>query len=156
MNVFVFEASTWLSAGCEAVYRFHENPENIRRIAPLSLRLQKVVCDRTARAGGRFRIEGSQFLLPLRWTGVWEKVEPFHLLVDTAEESPFRIWRHSHIFEPERNGCRLTDRVECSLMPFPALRLIDRIVLPFVFGPMFRARHAATRKWFENAVATGD
>ena len=147
-----FERSVEVSASAEDLFRFHENPENISKIAPASLRVREVVCDRTARTGGVFKIRASQFGLPIRWTGMWERVEEPGALVDTALESPFAVWHHSHLFETVEGGCRMTDRVEFLLKGGIAGWLASRIVMPFVFAGMFRARHAATRRWFSKSA----
>jgi ligand-binding SRPBCC domain-containing protein len=70
--------------------------------------------------------------------------------VDTAIDSPFAIWRHSHIFSAHPGGARLTDRVEYLLKGGIAGSVASRWVLPWIFTAMFRARHAATRKYFLN------
>ncbi len=150
MKPFVFESSTPVTTTPEALYEFHENPENIRLIAPSTLTVQDIECERQARPGGTFRIRARQFGLPIRWTGQWEKAEAPGLLVDTALSSPFAIWRHSHIFSPHPQGALLTDRVEYLLKGGFAGRLVSRWILPLVFAGMFRSRHEATRQHFSN------
>ena len=150
MKPFVFESSTPVTTTPEALYEFHENPENMRLIAPSTLTVQEIDCERQARPGGTFRIRARQFGLPIRWTGQWEKAEAPGLLVDTALSSPFAIWRHSHIFSPHPQGALLTDRVEYLLKGGFAGRLVSRWILPLVFAGMFRSRHEATRRHFSN------
>ena len=150
MKPFVFESSTPVTTTPEALYEFHENPENMRLIAPSTLTVQEIDCERQARPGGTFRIRARQFGLPIRWTGQWEKAEAPGLLVDTALSSPFAIWRHSHIFSPHPQGALLTDRVEYLLKGGFAGRIVSRWILPLVFAGMFRSRHEATRRHFSN------
>ncbi|MFY8268699.1 MAG: SRPBCC family protein [Terrimicrobiaceae bacterium] len=149
MKPFHFQASTPVTTTPEALFAFHENPRNISLIAPPSLRLHEVACDERAVQGGTFRIRASQFGLPIDWTGKWEKASPPGLLVDTAVQSPFAIWRHSHIFESHPRGALLTDSVDYLLKGGLAGSLASRLVLPLVLGVIFRARHAATRRYFE-------
>jgi ligand-binding SRPBCC domain-containing protein len=149
MKPFVFEISTPVTATPEALYAFHENPQNIHLIAPRSLIVQQVVCAPHAKAGDTFRIEARQFGLPIRWTGQWEKADSPHLLVDTALSSPFAFWRHSHSFSKHPQGGLLTDRVEYLLKGGFAGALASRWVLPWIFAGMFRSRHAATRRYFK-------
>ena len=150
MKPFVFESSTPVTTTPEALYEFHENPENMRLIAPSTLTVQQIDCERQARPGGTFRIRARQFGLPIRWTGQWEKAEAPSVLVDTALSSPFAIWRHSHIFSPHPQGALLTDRVEYLLKGGLPGRLVSRWILPLVFAGMFRSRHEATRRYFSN------
>ena len=122
----------------------------MRLIAPSTLTVQEIDCERQARPGGTFRIRARQFGLPIRWTGQWEKAEAPGLLVDTALSSPFAIWRHSHIFSQHPQGALLTDRVEYLLKGGLPGRLVSRWILPLVFAGMFRSRHEATRRHFSN------
>ena len=149
----LFEASTLLNAVPEKVFEFHENPENIRRIAPRSLKVLRVECGKKAVEGERFHLEISQFGITLRWTGIWEKVERESLLVDVSEKSPFAHWRHSHIFQPCGGGCRMTDRVECQLPGGWAGRMAGRLILPAFLSRMFQERHRATRRLFSGPTA---
>ena len=148
LKPYTYQRSTPLRATPAEVFAFHENPRNIARIAPPSLRIQSVECHEKAAPGGTFRIRASQFGLPIDWTGRWEEVESPRLLVDGALRSPFAHWRHSHIFEPHPEGTLMTDRVECLLKGGTAGALATRLALPLVFTGMFRARHAATRRFF--------
>ena len=148
MKPFVFEVSTPVKATPEALYAFHENPQNIALIAPRSLILKEVVCAPHARTGDTFRIRARQFGLPINWTGHWERADAPHLLVDTAVASPFAVWRHSHIFSTHSTGALLTDRVEYLLKGGPAGFLASRWILPLVLAAMFRSRHVATREYF--------
>lgn len=150
MKPFVFESSTPVTTTPEALYEFHENPENMRLIAPSTLTVQDIDCEKQARLGGTFRIRARQFGLPIRWTGQWEKAEAPGLLVDTALSSPFAIWRHSHIFSQHPQGALLTDRVEYLLKGGFAGWIVSRWILPLVFAGMFRSRHEATRRYFSN------
>jgi ligand-binding SRPBCC domain-containing protein len=145
----LFERSVPLAASPAEVYAFHEDPRNIGEISPPSLRVERVECSVPARPGEEFRLLVSQFGLPLEWVGYWDEAKPFSRLVDGARKSPFRHWRHHHLFEPMQGGTLMTDRVEYEL-PFGLLgRLLDRTVMRLVFAAMFAARHRATRKFFE-------
>lgn len=150
MKPFVFESSTPVRTTPETLYEFHENPENMRLIAPTTLTVQEITCQKQAKAGETFRIRARQFGLPIRWTGQWEKAEAPSVLVDTALSSPFAIWRHSHIFSKHPEGALLTDRVEYLLKGGLAGRFVSRWILPLVFAGMFRSRHEATRRHFSN------
>ncbi len=150
MKPFVFESSTPVRTTPETLYEFHENPENMRLIAPATLTVQEITCQKQAKAGETFRIRARQFGLPIRWTGQWEKAEAPSVLVDTALSSPFAIWRHSHIFSKHPQGALLTDRVEYLLKGGFAGRIVSRWILPLVFAGMFRSRHEATRRLFSN------
>lgn len=144
----VYESSVLLAASPHDVYAFHEDPRNITRISPPSLKVAGVECSVPARVGEEFRLRVSQFGLPLEWTGFWAEVQSPDRLVDGARKSPFRHWRHHHLFRREGEGTLMTDRVEYAL-PFGVLgRLLDATVMRVVFAVMFHARHKATAKFF--------
>lgn len=145
----LFERSVLLSAPPAEVYSFHEDPRNIVKISPPSLRVEKVECSVPARAGGEFRLRVSQFGLPLEWIGYWAEAEPFSHLVDGARKSPFRHWRHHHLFTEAPGGTLMTDRVEYALAFGLIGRFLDRTVMRVVFAAMFAARHRATQGYFE-------
>ena len=152
MKPVIYKRSVEIPATVEELFRFHENPHNISKIAPASLRVESVECEEAARAGGVFKIRAAQFGVPIRWTGKWEKVEPPRLLLDIALDSPFAVWRHSHIFEASACGCRMTDRVEYLLKGGFVGGLVSRFAMPVFFAGMFRARHAATRRFFSKSA----
>ena len=144
----LFERSVLLTAPPEEVYAFHEDPRNIVKISPPSLRVEKVECTVPARVGEEFSLRVSQFGLPLEWIGYWDEAVPCSRLVDGARKSPFRHWRHHHLFAKAPGGTLMTDRVEYAL-PFGLLgRLLNATVMRLVFAAMFAARHRATRKYF--------
>ena len=155
----LFERSVRLDAPPAQVYAFHEDPRNITKISPPSLRVEKVECSVPARAGEEFRLQVRQFGLPIGWTGVWEEVVPVERLVDGARKSPFSHWRHSHLFSPLENGggTLMTDRVEYALRfgPVPVSRFLDATVMRVVFTLMFLGRHKATRAFFASAGKSG-
>jgi ligand-binding SRPBCC domain-containing protein len=144
----LFERSVLLAATPAEVYAFHEDPRNIVKISPPSLRVEKVECTVPARVREEFRLRVSQFGLPLEWIGFWDEAVPCSRLVDGARKSPFRHWRHHHLFAEAPGGTLMTDRVEYAL-PFGLVgRLLDATVMRVVFTPMFAARHRATAKFF--------
>ena len=148
-----FTRSTPVSARPEELFRFHENPHNLRCISPPGLRVLEIRAGKTARPGEEFSIAVQRGPLTLRWIGRWETVEEPHLLIDTGVRCPFALWRHQHIFEPRPDGSLLTDRLEFRLpwhLGGPAGDLFCRLV---VFPRMFAARHAATRAWFQGSAS---
>lgn len=148
----VFTRSTLVRAGPRELFRFHENPHNLRRIAPPNLHILEIDARETAQPGERFTIALRQGPLTLRWTGCWETVDSPTLLIDTGIRCPFAVWRHHHIFEPRPDGAVLTDRVEFRLPWFRGGPFGDLVCRHLVFPRMFAARHAATRRHFDAAA----
>ena len=144
----VFTRSTLVSATPEELYRFHENPHNLRRISPPGMRILEIRAGEMARVGEEFTVAVRQGPLTLRWTGRWETATAPRLLVDTGVKCPFALWRHHHIFEPHADGTRMTDRVEFRLPWHLGGPVGDLVCRWLVFPRMFAARHAATRASF--------
>jgi ligand-binding SRPBCC domain-containing protein len=144
----VFTRSTVIPASPEKLFKFHENPHNLRRISAPGLRIMEIRAEHAARPGEEFRLVLRQGPITLRWTGRWETVEAPCLLVDTGVHCPFAYWRHSHIFEPRNEGSIMTDRVEYRSPWWQGGPLADWIAGRLVFPRMFAARHTATRHFF--------
>lgn len=154
----LFQRTVLLPAPVAEVYAFHEDPRNITRISPPSLRVERVLCSVPACAGGEFCLKVRQFGFPMEWVGIWEVTEPSMeavsaraRLVDGARKSPFRHWRHHHLFEASGSSTLMTDRVEYGLPGGILGRILDATVMRVVFEIMFRARHKATRDYFAAA-----
>jgi ligand-binding SRPBCC domain-containing protein len=154
-GITVFRRSILLPASPAEVYAFHEDPRNITRISPPSLLVERVECSVPAQVGGEFRLKVRQGGIPLEWTGFWEKVSPPEALVDGARRSPFRHWRHHHLFKSSGKGTLLTDVVEYALPFGPLGRLLDATLMRLLFSVMFRSRHKATLRFFQKAGHTG-
>jgi ligand-binding SRPBCC domain-containing protein len=152
----LFERSVRLEASPAEVYAFHEDPRNITKISPPSLKVERVECKVPACVGDEFLLRIRQFGLPLEWIGFWEEAVPNERLVDGAKKSPFRHWRHHHLFKSDADGTVMTDRVEYAL-PFGVIGLLlDLTVMRVVFTAMFIARHRATKAFFtKTAKKTG-
>jgi ligand-binding SRPBCC domain-containing protein len=84
--------------------------------------------------------------LPIRWRtriSVWD---PPHRFVDVQLIGPYRYWRHTHLFEAEGQGTRMTDVVDYAL-PFGVVgalahRLVVASDLEAIFD--FRAQRVAS------------
>lgn len=50
--------------------------------------------------------------MPLRWRTQITVWEPPHRFVDVQLRGPYRVWHHTHRFEPCEGGTRVTDEVE--------------------------------------------
>ncbi len=152
MKFCTFKKSVVIAAPIQSIFAFHENPENLRRISPPSLKVKTIVAAPTAVCGEPFEIVASQYGLPIRWTGCWEEVEPPTLLVDVALAGPFPYFRHAHHFEAlTSTSTKMTDQVDYCL-PFGWLGWLAGITGGWLaLALMFRARHKATRTYFENA-----
>lgn len=154
MKINTFEKSTILDAPIDAVYALHENPHNIPKVSPAGFRVRRIEANPEAVTGETFLVEASQFLLPIRWEGVWDRVEHPNLLVDRSLNSPFVRFRHEHRFESTDIGSRtrMTDHLEFELPGGELGQIVGGPVVRLMFEAMFAARHRATREYFAGSV----
>ena len=59
----------------------------------------------------RLRLHG----LPIRWLTRIEAWEPGRRFEDVQVRGPYRLWHHSHTFEPHERGTLMRDRVSYAL-----------------------------------------
>ncbi len=146
-----FRTSTSLSAPPEEVFRFHENPANLKAISPAWLSLLRIEAAPVAREGEEFRLGLPLPWLPPLWVGQWATVQPPNLLVDTARRFPFREFRHRHLFDPEPGGgTLLTDDLEFVLPWFCGGAWVAALACRLILPAAFRSRHRATRAFFRD------
>ena len=137
-----------IAASIEAVFAFHLDPRNAARIAPGGMRVLSVEAPERVQAGDEIVLVVRQLPVPFaqRWRVRIAEVDAPIAIVDVALASPFRAWRHEHLFTVVgEKSTLLTDRVTYTL-PFGALgRLADRLVVRRMLTRAFRERQARTR-----------
>ncbi len=133
----------------EALFAFHQDPDNLLRISPPLPRVRIGRANKPAR-------EGDLQLLSLSagpWSVSWEAritrvMEPA-LIVDEQEGGPFRCWRHRHRFSQDGDQSRLTDEISFRLWPTIAGEFAEYwLVRPALVG-MLWWRHRQTRRLVE-------
>jgi ligand-binding SRPBCC domain-containing protein len=115
----------------EDVFAFFSDAANLDRLTPPWLHFRVLTPSVPMRQGTvieyRLRWRG----LPLLWRteiSVWQP--PFRF-VDQALKSPYRLWKHEHVFEPAGQATRMLDRVEYAV---PG-GLIEPAITKWLVGP---------------------
>lgn len=150
-------AQSAVLAPLEQVWAFHADPNNLMVITPPWIDIvpfdlpRETVENQTARIGIR------RFGLTLKWTMLFEKVEPPHRFVDRALHSPFAYFRHTHRFQVFREGSRMEGTLICDTVEFklpfgPLGKLFEPLVLREL-RRMFAYRHEATKNALEPIFA---
>ena len=125
MRVHVLEREQRIAAPPAEVFPFFQDAHNLEAITPPFLGF-RVVTARPIdmRAGAlieyRLRLHG----VPVRWRTRIEWFDPPHAFVDAQVSGPYRLWHHTHVFEPDgRGGTIMRDRVRYALPlgPFGAI-----------------------------------
>ncbi|MEA3352984.1 MAG: SRPBCC family protein [Campylobacterota bacterium] len=133
----------------EELFEFHLDSENITKITPKDTKVELLNEDTTTYEGKIVKIKTVKFFIPTYWEVKIKKLQKPDILVDVAVKSPFKYWKHQHIFTKKDNVCELKDIIEYKL-PFG---ILGKIVEPFIEADirnMFDYRHKKTKDILEN------
>jgi len=103
----------------EDVFPFFEDAYNLEDITPPFLGF-RVVTPRPIemRAGALIEYRLKLHGVPVRWKTQIESFDPPHTFTDVQLSGPYKLWHHTHVFEPDgRGGTLMRDRVLYE-MPF--------------------------------------
>ncbi len=105
----------------DEVFRFFADAANLEAITPPWLRF-RIVTPQPLQLGEGALIEYRLRLhrMPIRWLTRIEEWEPGRRFVDAQVRGPYRLWHHTHTFEPHERGTLMRDTVRYSL-PLGAL-----------------------------------
>lgn len=117
-DAYVIEREQWLARPVDEVFAFFGDAMNLEAITPEWLRFSVVTPGPIAMKAGtlieyRLRWHG----VPLRWTTVIDEWDPPRRFVDRQLRGPYRLWHHTHTFEPRDGGTLIRDEVRYKL-PF--------------------------------------
>jgi ligand-binding SRPBCC domain-containing protein len=115
------ERAQHLPGAPEDVFAFFSDALNLERITPPWLRFEVLTPGPLRLREGtlleyRLRLHG----VPVRWLTRIETWDPPHRFVDAQVRGPYRLWHHTHAFEPDGDGTLMRDTVRYAL-PFGAL-----------------------------------
>jgi ligand-binding SRPBCC domain-containing protein len=129
------------------VFEFYADATNLEQITPGWLGFRIVTSPPIEMGPGtvvEYRLKLHR--VPVRWLTRIETWEPGKRFVDVQVEGPYRLWHHTHTFEPHGTGTRVRDQVRYSL-PFGALgQLAHRLFVRRDLERIFDFRHASVSK----------
>jgi ligand-binding SRPBCC domain-containing protein len=116
MPKYLLERTQLIESGPAKVFRFFENPHNLKDITPpwLSFRV-KSATNETIEQGTRIRYTIRWLGLPMRWESLIAKYEKGVMFADEMLRGPYKSWYHTHEFKQVPRGVEMTDRVEYEL-----------------------------------------
>jgi ligand-binding SRPBCC domain-containing protein len=131
----------------EQVFEFFADAANLEQITPEWLGFRIVTPKPIEMAPGtlieyRLRLHH----LPVRWLTRIESWEPGKRFVDVQVEGPYRLWHHTHSFEPHGQGTRVRDQVRYALPLGPLGELAHRLFVRRDLERIFEFRHASVSK----------
>ncbi|SMC25655.1 Ligand-binding SRPBCC domain-containing protein [Desulfacinum hydrothermale DSM 13146] len=120
MRIHHFETRILLPASPAHVFPFFADAANLERITPPELSFRILTELPIAMAEGtlidyKLRLFG----VPFRWKTRIRKWAPPRCFVDEQIRGPYRLWVHTHTFEPRPQGTLMTDRVRYALPLYP-------------------------------------
>ncbi len=129
MALHVLQRTQRLDPPPEEVFPFFADAGNLERITPPWLGFSIVTPEPIDMRQGalidyRLKLHG----MPLSWHTVIGLWDPPHRFVDVQLSGPYRLWHHTHTFEPDGEGTLMRDVVRYAL-PFGPLGEIARAVL---------------------------
>lgn len=82
----------------QQLFAFHADPNNLPAVTPPGTTVTIEQMPQTLTEGSRARLFIRRGFLGFRWLLRFECVDPPYCIIDAAEQSPFRIFRHEHRF----------------------------------------------------------
>ncbi len=142
-GVHLLERAQRLDGTPEEVFPFFADAENLERITPHWLGFRVLTPGVEMREGAlieyRLRLHG----VPVRWRTRIEAWDPPHRFVDRQLAGPYRLWHHTHLFQPDGEGGTIMRDVVRYALPFgPFGRLAHRLFVRRDLARIFEYRHA--------------
>lgn len=121
MRFHTLRRAQWIPRPIDDVFAFFSDARNLEEITPPWLGFGIVTqgpirIARGTRIRYRLRLHG----IPLGWTTEIRQWRPPLRFVDVQLRGPYRLWHHTHRFEPKDGGTLMTDIVRYRL-PFGIL-----------------------------------
>ena len=132
----------------EELFNFHLDSNNITKITPKDTKVELLSADTQTYEGKIVSIKTTKFFISTYWDVEIQKLEFPNILVDVAVKSPFKYWKHQHIFTKKGNMCELKDVIEYE-MPFGILGKIVNPLIKKDIISMFEYRHKKTKEILE-------
>lgn len=146
----LYEKTSQISCSLEALYDFHTDMKNLQSISPKAIKVTLLNEGFVPKEGALLRLKTVKNFIPMIWEVRIDTMQEPHLLVDIAVKSPFKSWKHSHIFtQIDENLCELKDIVEYTL-PFGFIGSLFDFFIQHELESMFSFRHTTTKKLLED------
>ena len=139
-----FEKVSTINCKVEELFDFHLDIKNLKKITPIDTKVELLNKQFVPFEGGILQIRTVKNYITTTWEVQIEKIEKPNILVDVALKSPFKYWKHSHVFTQKGNISELKDIVEYEL-PFGKLGNLFDFFIQKELKNMFEFRHEVTR-----------
>ncbi|RXJ89625.1 hypothetical protein CRV01_07050 [Arcobacter sp. CECT 8983] len=143
-----FEKISLLNCELEELFDFHLDVDNLKAITPDNIQIIFLEENFIPKENAILKIKTVKNFIPIKWEVKIEKLKRPEVLVDLAIKSPFKYWKHYHIFTKRGNMCELKDIVEYEL-PFGKIGELFDFFIKKELDSMFTFRHNMTKKLLE-------
>lgn len=140
-----FEKVSTVKCSLDELFDFHLDIKNLKNITPLDTKVELLNKDFIPHEGGVLKIRTVKSFIPTTWEVQIAKIDKPNILIDIALKSPFKYWKHSHIFTQRGNICELKDVVEYEL-PFGIIGKLFDFFIQNELKKMFDFRHKITKE----------
>ena len=129
------------------VFAFYADAANLERITPAWLGFRIVTPQPIEmRPGALIEYRLNLHRVPVRWLTRIETWEPGERFVDVHVKGPYRLWHHTHTFEPHKGGTCVRDEVRYALPLGPLGELAHRLLVRRDLERIFDFRSASVSK----------
>jgi len=115
-HTYTLERTQYIPRPREEVFSFFADAGNLQAITPGFLHFRILTPQPIAmQAGVLIEYQIKLLGIPLSWQTRIDEFEPPRRFVDTQIRGPYKLWHHTHEFEPVPGGTQMTDRVRYQL-----------------------------------------
>lgn len=139
---------TTINCKINELFEFHMDSANISEITPPDTKVTLLNDDSQTYEGKIVKIKTIKSFIPMIWEVKIEKIEKPNILIDVAIKSPFKYWKHQHIFTQKGNMCELKDIIEYELPFKPFSKIFEGFIKKDILA-MFEYRHKKTKEILE-------
>ena len=145
----IYEKTSLIECQVQDLFDFHLDTNNLKAISPKNIKVTLLNEGFVPKEGAVLKLRTVKNFIPIIWEVKIDTLDAPNLLVDVAMKSPFKSWKHSHIFtQIDKNHCELKDTVEYNL-PFGFLNSLFNLFVHYELKAMFEFRHSVTKELLE-------
>ena len=151
----LIEREQLVPAELDEVFAFFSQARNLQDLTPPWLHFEVLTPEPIEMCRGRlidYRLRLHR--VPLRWTSLIEAWAPQRSFVDRQLRGPYRLWHHTHEFEPAAGGTQVRDRVRYDLPLGPLGQLAHASFVRRDLERVFAFRHQAMIRLLGGGQAT--
>jgi ligand-binding SRPBCC domain-containing protein len=139
----------WIPRPICEVFAFFADIHNLEAITPPWLGFKILSTTSGSAAEGteiryRLRLHG----VPIYWRTEIRRLDPPHRFIDVQRSGPYKLWHHTHTFEPHGDRTKMIDVVRYRL-PFGVLgRIVHALKVRQDVRQIFQYRHQCIDEFF--------